>query len=266
MLGKYFMRSLLTNKALWGWGVGFMAFWLIMGAFVFSSDITTKTDWLTDASVWFSLIGLIAGSIIATPVSLSIYYGNASLAYGFRYTRLKPSSYIFDLMTSTSMVSAIIGCFIIVFSVIFFSGKSGYLLLPSLPVQAILLFFLSGVFMFLFSVVIVVLVNDYLGLKSISFVAAVPQLFSYVFGFSELGVPLPKDVVYASPFSDIPRLLYTAFSGHVSTFDMSNATGSSLNSYILLASLLTWIAIMFIAAMFLIRRIRPMSIEEGRQV
>ena len=121
-------------------------------------------------------------------------------------------------------------------------------------------------FMFLLSVVLVIFANNYTGLKSISFIVFIPQLLSYLFGFSELGIPLPSAVVYTSPFSDIPRLLYQTYSGNASPLNMSNGTGPLLNPYILIVSLLCWTALLFVLAMFLVRRIKPRSIEEGRQV
>ncbi|MCL5988377.1 MAG: hypothetical protein M1414_05705 [Candidatus Thermoplasmatota archaeon] len=266
MIARYFISSLLKDKTLWGWGVGFMFMWLYLGAFVFGSNATSQQGWLIDASSWFSIIGLISGSLVATTISYSIYYSTSSLAYGFRYTKLKPGSYVFNLTAGASLVSAIIGCFIILFTIVLFSESSGYSIIPAMPVQALLLFFLTGIFMFLFSLITVILVNNYLGMRSSSFANFLPQLLSYIFGFSEFGSPLPPDVVYASPFSDIPRLMYMTFSGKESYLNMSDLSGPVINSYILFASLLIWISVMFVMAMALIRRIKAKSIEEGRHV
>lgn len=266
MLAGYYLKSLLSNKALWGWGVGFMVFWLFMGSYVFGFNMTSRSESLGYTSVWFSLIGLISGSIIATSVAYSIYYANSSLAYGFRFTKLKPSSYIFNLMGSTSITGGIIGCFIIIFTILLFSSKAGYLILPVYPEFSILLFIVTGMFMFLLSAVLVIFANNYTGLKSISFIVFIPQLLSYLFGFSELGIPLPSAIVYASPFSDIPRLLFQTYYGQAAPLNISNGTGPMLDPYILMASLLFWIALLFVLAMFLVKRIRPRSIEEGRQV
>ncbi|MGC8505444.1 MAG: hypothetical protein ACP5NK_01880 [Thermoplasmata archaeon] len=123
MLARYYLKSLLSNKALWSWGVGFMVFWLFMGSYVFGFNMVSKTEDLGYTSVWFSLIGLISESVIATSVAYSIYYANASLAYGFRFTKLKPSSYIFNLMGSTSFMGGIIGSFIIIFTVLLLISK-----------------------------------------------------------------------------------------------------------------------------------------------
>jgi hypothetical protein len=266
LIAKFYFKALVSNKSLWGWGVGFMVFWLFMGSYVFGFNMTSKVESLGYTSVWFSLIGLISGSIIATSVAYSVYYANSSLAYGFRFTKLKPSSYIFNLMGSTSVVAGIMGAIIIMFTIVLFSSRSGYILIPAYPELSILVFLVEGLFMFLLSVVLVISANNYTGLKSISFVVYIPQLLAYLFGFSELGIPLPSAVVYASPFSDIPRLLFETYYGKAAPLNMSNGTGPLLNPVILIASLLVWTALLFVLAMFLVRRIRPRSIEEARQI
>jgi hypothetical protein len=266
MIAKYYLKSLLFDKALWGWGVGLILFWLFMGSYVFGFNITSKTESLGYTSVWFSLIGLISGSVIATSVAYSVYYANSSLAYGFRYTKLRPSAYILDLMISTAVMGVIIGAFIIVFTLVLFSSKSGYLLLPLYPELSIVMFFVTGIFMFLLSAVLVIFANNYTGLKSVSLIVLIPQILSYLFGFSELGVALPAAVVYASPFSDIPRIMFQTYYGHAAPLNMSNGSGPLLNPLIMIGSLIFWIALLFAMAMFLVRRIRPRSIEEGRQV
>ncbi len=266
MIARYFFSSLLRDKSLWGWGIGFMFFWLYMGAFVFNSYSGTEEEWLFTASGWFSIIGLIAASIVATTISYSIYYSTSSLVYVFKYTNFSPRSYVLNLVGGSSLVSAVIGTIIILFTAVLFSIRSGFAVVPMMPVQAVFLFILTGIFMFLFSLIMVILVNNYLGMKNRSFVNLLPQLLSYIFGFSEFGTPLPMSVIYASPFSDIPRLLFMVFSGKESPQNMSSFTGPVVNSYILLASLLSWIGVMFIISMLMIGKIRSRSIEEGRHL
>lgn len=169
-------------------------------------------------------------------------------------------------MGSTSIVGGIIGFIIILFTILLFSSKTGYLIIPAYPELSVLVFVVTGMSMFLFSAVLVIFANNYTGLKSISFIVFIPQLLSYLFGFSELGINLPSLIVYASPFSDISRLLFQTYYGKASPLNVSNGTGPALNPYILVFSLLLWTTFLFVLAMFLVKRIKPRSIEEGRQV
>ncbi|WMT44416.1 MAG: hypothetical protein RE469_09455 [Cuniculiplasma divulgatum] len=266
MLFKYYLKSLLSNRPLWAWGTGFTVFWLFMGAFVFGFNMTTKQESLGYTSVWYSIIGLIASGVIATTISYSVYYANASLAYSFRFTKLRPSTYVFSLMAGTAVVATIIGAILMAVSALMYSYKSHYSLIPVMPLQSLGVFFLSGIFMFLLAVILVVSVNNYTGLKSISFVAFIPQILSYIFAFSALGQPLPVDLVYASPFSDIQRLLMTTYYGHRTPLNLNGGIGPLLNTNVFIVSLLFWIALLFAVSIILVSRIRPASIEEGRQV
>ena len=266
MLLKYYLKALLSSRPLWAWGAGFTVFWLFMGAFVFGFNMTTKQESLGYTSVWYSIIGLIAASVIATTISYSVYYANASLAYCFRFTKLRPSTYVFSLMAGTAVVATVIGAILMAISALMYSYKSHYLLIPEMPLQSLGVFFLSGIFMFLLAVILVISVNNYAGLKSISFVAVIPQILSYIFAFSALGAPLPVDMVYLSPFSDIQRLLMTTYYGHRAPLNLNGGIGPLLNTNLFIISLSFWIALLFAVCIILVSRIRPASIEEGRQV
>lgn len=266
MLLTYLIKSMIKNQALWGWSVLFMAFWLFLGAYVFTQSVGTESDWAIYTSSWFAIIGLIAGSVIATPISFSTYFASPSLAYGFRYTNLKPSSYLSSLMLSTAIMSVIVGSIISVLTIVLFSARSGFTIYPSAPWTVIGIFFLSGTFMLLLSVTLVVFVNNYLGLKNVSFIAFVPQLLSYIFGLSQVGIPLPSFLVYATPFSDIARLLYLGWHGSPSPMNFVSDSGGFANSYGLLAFLILWIGILFLTSIALLKRIRSTFMEEARQV
>ncbi|MDS0257163.1 hypothetical protein ApAK_05680 [Thermoplasmatales archaeon AK] len=266
MILKYFLKSLFSNRPLWAWGVGFTTFWLFMGAFVFGYNMTTRLESLAYTSAWYSIIGLIASGVAATTISYSVYYSNASLAYSFRFTKLRPSTYVLSLMAATALAVATIGTILMVLSAAMYSYRSHYSLLPVMPLQSIGVFFLAGIFMFLTAAILVVAVNNYAGLRSIAFVAFVPQILSYIFAFSALGQSMPVDLVYGSPFADIQRLLMVTYFGRNTPLNLSGGTGPLLNTDIFIMSLLLWIALLFVIAMVLVSKIRPRSIEQGRQL
>ena len=266
MLFKYYLKALLSDRPMWGWGIGLTVFWLFMGAFVFGFNMTTKQESLGYTAAWYSIIGLIASGVIATTITYSVYYANASLAYSFRFTKLRPSTYVLSLMAATAVVATIMGAILMAVSALMYSYKSHYLLMPVMPYQSIGVFFLSGIFMFLLAVILVVSVNNYTGLKSTSFVALIPQILSYIFAFSALGQSLPVVIVYASPFSDIQRLLMTTYYGHKAPLNLNGGIGPLLHTNVFIVSLLFWIALLFAVSIILVSRIRPASIEEGRQV
>lgn len=266
MFAKFYLKSLLTNKSLWGWGVGFMLFWLFMGAYIFTTNSASHQVHFYNAAVWYALIALISASTIATSISYSIYYSNSSLAYSFRFTRLKPLSYIGNALMSTSIMGAILGALMLIFTYLLFSNQAGYPLVPALPAYAIVVSVGAGAFMFLLAAVLITLVNNYMGLKNVTFVALIPLLLTYVFGFSQLGLKMPAYIVYGSPFTEISDLLFQAYYGHPSTLVLSDPTSPLLNYHYQIAGLAAWIVILFFAATALIKKIKPKPIEEARQV
>ena len=266
MLAKFFFKTLLTNRSLWGWGVAFMFFWLFMGAYVFGFNSSSHPIAQYSAAIWYALIALISSSTLATSISYSIYYANSSLAYSFRYTKLSPFSYIGNLMGSTSIISGMLGSLMLIFTFGLFSYKSGYFLAPVSPLYAVGISIIAGAFMFLLATILIIVVNNYLGLRNVSFASFLPMILTYLFGFTQLNVSLPVDLIYVSPFTEISDLLFQAYYGHPASVMLSNPAAQSITPYYLIAGLIVWIAALSSVSVLLVKRIKPRSIEEGRQI
>ena len=269
MISTYFLKSMLKNKNIWGWGLFFMLFWIFMGAFVFGTNFPDQKIYFQyDASIWFGLLGLISTSTMATSVAYSIYYGNSSLAYGFRFTTLKPSRYISSFAISTSIIGGMLSGFMLLFTFLLFSYRSGFLLTPTFPYMSIIIGFASGAFMFLLASIIIVIVNNYLGLRNVSFASFIPMILTYLFGFTQINTSLPPFIVYGSPFTDISDLLIWSYYGREIPVNLSGSlqNGGQINLVVQVIMLVLWIIILSILSFMLIRKIKPKSIEEGRQV
>lgn len=266
MLFKFFLKTFLGNKSLWGWGVALMVFWIFMGSYVFGFRSSSLSISMYNASVWYAIIALISSSTIATRVSYSIYYANSSLSYAFKYTRLSPGAYVSNLLVSTSVVGGILGSIMLLFTFLFFSSKSGYVLAPFSPFYATGISILSGAFMFLLATMLIIFVNNYMSLRNVSFASFLPTVLTYLFGFSQLGLSLPSYVIYASPFTEISDLLFYSYDGCSANEIMSNISSPHVNSSFLILGLIIWIALFLSINIVLIRRIKPKSIEEARQI
>jgi hypothetical protein len=268
MIGRYYTKSLLTNKSLLGWSIGFMFFWIVMGAYFLdgSSSFSTHNSSLEYTSEWFAFIGLIAGSVLSTSVAYSVYYANSSLIYSFKYTVLKPFNYIYNLMASSAVVNLIVGSVLTALIIVVFSMRAGYMIYPIEIPETVGLFVLTGVFMFLLAVFLVIAANNYIGLKNISFLMMLPQLLSYLFGLSALDVGLPLYIVYGSPFTAILRLFLQSFYGRELPLDLVTVSGGDVNGYLLLTSIFIWILVLLVLNMILVKKIKARSIEEARRV
>lgn len=268
MMFSYFLKSIVSNKSLWGWGVLFMVFWLVLGAFVFANGslLNSERAALAYTSSYYGEISLFSFSSLAITISYTIYYGSSSLAYGFRYTRLSPSKYFFSLMGASSVMASIMSVMMMIITYMMFSERLGYNLFPSDLPGTIAISALSGAFMMVLAILLVLLVVNYIGLRNIGFVGFVPLVLSYILGFGQLYANLPTWLEYASPFNAIVSLLFTAYDGSPIHTQIVNAASGTLSWPVLLLAIIVWVLILSIADIYLLGRIKPRAIEEARQV
>ncbi|MEM0118171.1 MAG: hypothetical protein QXV32_06970 [Conexivisphaerales archaeon] len=267
MIFKYFLKAIVTNRNLWGWGVLFMAFWLVLGAFVFSTNMPAQKEIeLTYTSSYYGIIALYSFASIAISVSYTVYYGSSSLAYSFRYTKLKPLGYFSSLLAAASVMAIVISTIMLLATYSLFSYRFGINLQPAQPLAALALSALAGAFMMVLAMLLVLIVVNYAGVKNINFISFVPLILSYIFGFGQLYANLPVAAEYLSPFTAISSLLFTSYSNLEMPVHPLDPSSGYLDWRLLLLSLLAWIFIIAIADTQLLRRIKPRAIEEARQV
>ena len=267
MILKYFIKSIMSNKALWAWGVFFMLFWLAMGAFVFSSNIPdSRASALAYASSWFGWANIISFSSLAITISYTIYFGSSSLSYSFRYTKLRPSTYFLSLLAASSAMGVVMSSILLASTYALFSYRFRINLQPGQPLAAFALAALSGAFMTVLAVALVLAAVNYMGVKNINFISYLPLLLAYAFGFGQLFIKIPAAVQYASPFNDIMSLLFASYSGQRIPVYFSNPAAGFLDWRLMAASLLLWILLLSAVDVRLLRGIKPRALEESRQV
>ena len=267
MILKYFIKSLMGNRALWFWGVLYVLIWLLLGAFVFSANLTaSRAVVLPYASAWFGIFDLLSFASLTVSIAYTIYFGSSSLSYSFRYTRLRPLTYFLSLLAASSVMGITMSAILLFSAYAAFSYRFHLNLQPSQPLAALALSALAGAFMMVFAVAIVLIAVNYAGLKNINFMSFIPMILAYVFGFGQLYINIPAAVQYASPFNDIISLLFASYSGLKIPVSFKVPQAGFLDWRILLVSLLFWIILLSFADLMLIKRIRPRAIEEMRQL
>lgn len=267
MLLAHYTKSLLRNKNLWGWGVLLMLFYLVLGAFVMSSNIPKNTETaMPYTASWYATTNLFTLASMAISIAYSIIYGTNALAYSFRYTRLTPASYLANLVASSMIVGATLSAIILGATYAIFYARFGPEVAPSNPALALGYAALSGLFMYVFATLLVLVLINHLGLKNQSFVSFVPLILSYLFGFMALYTSLPKTLLYVSPYTAIQDLLYHAYTGQPIPAKLTDPASGTLDPAYLLVSLAAWIVVLLAVDSAMLRTIRPRSLEEGRQI
>ena len=262
-----YTRRALTNPYLWFWGVVFMAFWFVLGAYVFSGGLAdTRKAEVVYTSAWFAVIALFSLTTLAMSIATSITYGTSALAYGFRYTRLTPSGYALSLLAAAGVMALVLGLLMALIVSGLFSLHFGRGIFPANLPGMIGVCVLAGTFMMGLATTMVMVVVNHLGLRNMNFVEFLPLILAYLFGFSQLFLSLPSWFLYFSPWNDMESLLYQAFSGTPATVVLSNPSSSSLVWPLSVLGLLAWVALLLGLSSYMLRRIRSVSLQEGRQI
>lgn len=262
---KYYTKGILSNRNLWFWGVAMMLFWLVLGAYTFSQGLPQNALGGYTAS-WYGTITLYSLSSLAISVAYSIYFSGPSLVYSFKYTKLTPLSYTGSLLGSSSVLGIILSTIMLVSTYAFYSAKFGINLSPSDPLGAVGISALAGVFMMAFAMLLVLIVVNYVGLRSINLVSFVPLILAFGLGFTGLLSQLPAAFLYASPYNAIQMLLFNAYSGSAATLQLDNPSSPALYWPYLMASLMIWTIFLLAVDSFLLRRLKPRQLEEGMQI
>ncbi len=266
-LAAAYTRSVLRNRSLWFWGVVFMAFWFVLGAYVFSSGLaTTPAAMVGYTASWYAVIALFSLTTLSMGIVVSITYGTSALAYGFRFTRLTPTGFVLALIAAAVAMGTLLTLLMTGIVSGLFSAHFGFAIVPANVPAIVGISVLAGAFMMGLATVLVLVVVNYLGLRNISFLEFVPLILSYIFGFAQLFQSLPAWVLYLSPWNDMESLLYQAFSGTAATVVLSNSATPALSWPISTVCLVGWIVLLVGLASALLGRIRAVSFQEGRQI
>lgn len=263
----YYTKGLLSNRNLWFWGVAFMLFWLLLGAYSFSSGVPRNILALKAyTATWFGTIALFSLSSLAISIAYSIYYSSYSLIYCFRHSRLTPASYVLNLIASSSVLGILLTIIMLLTTYVLFSVRFGFNIVPYSPLDVIAVSALGGVFMMAFSITLILVVVNYAGMKSMSLVEFVPLVLAFGLGLGQINSSLPEAVLYLSPYNAIQSLLFQAYSGIAPPAEFSIHASPTLQWPLLILSLLTWIAVLLFLDLRMLGRLRPRQLEEGRQI
>ena len=266
-LWRWYTKAILTNRSLWFWGVAFMLFWIVIGAFFESQGmVLSGSGLLAYAGAWYVIIVLFSLSMLASVIAVSLTYGSSALAYSFRFTALTPNGYFLSIVGGSAVLGLFLTFLMLGGTVGVFGARFDATIVPANIPAIIGVSLLAGVFYMALTTTLMLVVINYLGLKSTSFAGYVPLLFSYAFGLGQIYVRFPSWVLYGSPFNDLTSLLFQGFTGAPTPVRISNATQAVLSWPLLAIGLLAWILVLSVLAALLLRRIRARQLEEGRQI
>lgn len=267
----YLTKRLLTNSSLIGWGLLFIIFWAVIGAFVESHGIPSNLP--VDAyytSSWYGILVLLSFSSIGVSLSFSISYHTGSIPYLIRYSKMKAYDYISGITIAGLVTSLVYSLILLAVVDLFFSQHFGIQMTPANIPLIIISSILAGFFFVSFSLFLELIVIKYLGFNPATRQAVdfIPLILGYLFGFSALYLNL-DNLIYASPFVDIEYLLTEEYYGHtiyMNSLVNNTATSTSqvFSTVIGLLVLIIWIIALFSVSLLLFNRIYYRNIYEGK--
>ncbi|WP_297215177.1 hypothetical protein [Thermoplasma sp.] len=254
--------GILKNRSIWFWSVLFVLVWAVIGSFIASKGVAVGSEKYY-VSAWYSIEAVISAGASGTSIAYITFFSSSSLAYLFRFSRLKPVHYeliflVGYLITSITTLTTVTAANIFLFSLRF-----GRIILPEPYIIPVII--ITGAFMYVFSVMVALMVNNHFSLKNASFTSFVPLFLAFISAYLPLYVNISRWIAVAYPFLGIEYLLSYAFTGTVN-LSLATPSSSAISPAAIYASVIGWTAILFITDVILLRRIKPRSAEEMRQL
>jgi hypothetical protein len=259
------LKSIIKSGPIWLWGISFVAFWLFMGVFIFTSDFNIPKSMIHSyAGIWFSLDSVISVSSVGVTMAFSIYYSSNSMAYLFRNSKLTPMRYYLDSVLSSGIAFVVLGLILTGLTGLFFFIKFHTLVLPNLLIYSVALFFISGIIFYSLSSILVLLFNNWLGLKNINFISFISLFIGMGFGYTILYSQIPVTLLYGNFINPLEYLYIYSYDAQVPNVVLINPYSKFVNLDYAVISVIIWITILIIASIIAIKNIRGCYIEEAR--
>lgn len=254
------IRSILTAKSLWIWGVTFSILWLLVGALLLSQYVGRQYIYYFIGVVTSAIVVWVFTNLMSN-LSSNIMVSSTSLFYAFRFTKLTPHKYLLYYLLSTTVATLIIGFMMLGFSVGLFYIEYHQIFLPSNILEFVGVLLFSSMFIILFSVLLATIFPP----RYYQLAQMLPQLLYFLLVLGQMLTSYPYFVIIASPFNDMELLLFEAYTSLQAPESFLNPFQSTIPWYYILSSLIIWSLSLFIVDSYLLLKLKPISIDSLRQ-
>jgi hypothetical protein len=302
----FYTGSLVRDPYYWFWAVFFMLFWLFMGAFVYRSSMTKNAlreelsrsippitpgfekileDVWSKSVVyytggWYGGVALYSLTAVSMGLVYYVYCSTIPIRYLTKYSKATPLKFYVGLVLASMTVSLIAAVILITSTIALYSYRFyglNKLVLPSNILGVLAVTATGGVFKFLFSTALALLVVAMRKPKLLSMMSFVPFIISY--GLGMYGIMSGGGLVQYSPFNIIMLLAYHYYTGSPLALDLRaidmwkadpeirnwltpGSTIQTTDPLVLWLVLTAWILIFALIALTMLRIQRGVSVEE----
>jgi hypothetical protein len=258
-------KSLLTNPYILFWSILFIEFWVFMYAYIFGNYIPQIEEAVRNytATSYGNLL-MLSLSGAAVTIGSSLLYSSRSIRFVTKYTKLSPSSFLFENLVSSILALLAISAVMFISITGVFYARFGFLMLPVNPIGLIFGVLLSTLFIYALALFLNLAVIVLRAPKSASFISFLPLILAFT-AYAALWVDF-GNVTYISPFNCIVSVCYYFFSGQAPpTGNFIGQAGQDLvNMSLATGSLVAWSVILLVIDVVLLRKMRGVGVEEIR--
>ncbi len=267
------LKYYILSPPIWGWAIGFMMFWLLLGYIDIGSFIKNVSKYipsreaLTDAALaytaaWFGSVAIVALSSASVSLCKRLFAASMSIRYLTKYSKLRAHSIYLQNVVGFLVLCLFISSIMLATTVTLYSKGFSIPMIPKNVWGLYLTIIATGLLYYSFSETLSNLVLVLRKPKAETLISYLPLILSIGLIYSAINVDLGY-VNIVSPFNAATILMihyYTGKNPPISAYASLNPrTVSPVLPWI---SLIAWIIAFSLASIAMIKKQRGVSIEE----
>ncbi len=271
---KYFLKSKLSNPYLWGWSVGFMMFWLMLGYLEIGSILEEFKKYgmpkeaiveagLCYTASWYASLVVISLGSAAIGLCYSIYYSSMSIRYVTKYSKLKASSIFLQSVLGFIVVDLILSLILLGTTIPLYSYGFEAPMIPKKPLMLLIVLIVTGIFYYVLSTTFVYTAIVLRKPRAAPMLSYLPLILSLGLILTAINVSLYY-VNVVSPFNAAALLVFHYYTNRKPpiTALKSHENIVTVDPLLLWISLIFWIIILSLVSIALIKKQRGVGAEE----
>ncbi len=271
---RYYIKAELTNPYLWGWSVGFMLFWLVLGYMEIGSFIHEMQQYglspkeiaeggLCYTAEWYASVAMIGLGSASVGLCFGTYFSSMSIRYVTKYSRLKAQHLFLQSLLGFVLVCLVISSILLASTMTLYSRGFDTPMTPRNPVGLFVTLIAVGVFYYVLSTTIVYSVIVARKPRAAMMMSYLPLVLSLGLVLTALNVDLYLGNVI-SPFNAAALLIFHYYTGKKPPITALSKPENiqTVDPYLLWLSLALWTLLLSITTIVLIRKQRGIGVEE----
>ena len=230
-LYRIIVKNILSNYYFWLFSIFFVVFWSFMGAYAFSRNITIENtrralinagtppevvDMVLD-EVWSRVVRSYTGGWYAAVIVVSfagtaiglievVYYSTIPLRYLSKFSRISSRRILLELVVGSFVVLLVSFVMLLAVTTLMFSHRFNQLVLPENPAGLLVAGLTYGLFIYVFSMALGLLVVVFRKPGLLSKITFIPLVLAIA--FSMISVHIGGEAYHYSPFISSMNLIY----------------------------------------------------------